>query len=71
MFIEEYIITMDRKKDGRVDGKKSIDITLSNLNKNNRRTYGFPKVNHFVPHYVVYPAHGSNIKTGISHERFE
>lgn len=51
--------------------KKSIDITLSNLNKNNRRTYSFPKVNDFVPYYVVYPAHGSEIKTGISHERFE
>lgn len=54
-----------------MDRKKSIDIALSNLNKNNRRTYGLPEVNYFVPHHIIYPAHGNDIKTDISHERFE
>lgn len=51
-----------------MSGKESTNISLSDLNKDNKRTYGLPEVNHLVPHYVIYPAHGNDIKTDVPHE---
>lgn len=49
-------------------GKESTNISLSDSNKDRKRTYGLPEVNHLVPHHVVYPAYGNDVKTGVPHE---